>query len=154
MLKSSESCHDWTIHLILTLGSFWYLYNDANELFKPNVSKWTFIHSICPDDRLECVDCVRKAHLYIVSSADKIAAVIVISICFWHDATLTFSVIKCQPLRDWMPVGGAYVYVFLWRQCLCKDCARVTSPGTLDPNESFSEGYYQRWKEYKNILLK
>ncbi len=43
-----------------------------------------FIHSICPDDRLERVDCVRNAHLYIVSSADKIAAVIVISICFWH----------------------------------------------------------------------
>ncbi len=27
MLKSSESCHDWTIHLFLTLGSFLYLYN-------------------------------------------------------------------------------------------------------------------------------
>ncbi len=76
------------MHLFLTLGSFWYLYKNANELFKPNASKWTFIHSICPDDKLERIDCVRKAHLYIVSSVDKIAAVIVISICIWSDTLI------------------------------------------------------------------
>ncbi len=36
-----------------------------------------------------------NAHLYTVSSVDKIAAVIVISIWFWRDMTLAFSVIKC-----------------------------------------------------------
>ncbi len=55
-----------------------------------------------------------------VSSVDKIAAVIVISICFWHDMTLTFSMIKCQTISIWMPVGGAYVDVLLRRRCLCK----------------------------------
>ncbi len=82
--------------MFLTLGTFWYLYKDANELFNPNASKRTFFHSICPDDRLERANCVRKrTHiLYTVSSVDKIAVVIVISICFWHNATFTFSVIK------------------------------------------------------------
>ncbi len=47
--------------MFLTLGSFWYLYKDVNELFKPNVSKWMFFHSICPiDDRIKRVDCVRS----------------------------------------------------------------------------------------------
>ncbi len=36
---------------------------------------------------------------YTVSSVDKIAAVIVISICFWCDATFTFIVIECQTLK-------------------------------------------------------
>ncbi len=75
--------------LVLYAGSFWYLYKDANELFKPNASKRTFFHSICPDDRLKSVDCVKaNLHLYTVSSVDKIAAVIVISIIFFaFDAT-------------------------------------------------------------------
>ncbi len=48
---------------------------------------------------LKCVDCVRKwMHLYTVSNVDTIATVIVISICFWRDKTLTFSVIKCQAI--------------------------------------------------------
>ncbi len=47
------------------------------------------LHSICPDDRLKSVDCVKaNSHLYTVSSVGKIAAVIVISIIFFaFDAT-------------------------------------------------------------------
>ncbi len=62
--------------------------------------------------------CQKSASVYRIQCRQD--TVIVISICFWRDATLTFSLIKCQPLRDWMPVGGACVNVFLWRQCLCK----------------------------------
>ncbi len=42
-----------TVHLFLTLGSFWYLYKDANELFEPNASKQTFYQSTWPENRLE-----------------------------------------------------------------------------------------------------
>ncbi len=57
----------------------------------------------------DCVLCQEaNAHLYTVTIVDKIAAVIIISICFWCNVTLAFSVIKCQRLNDWMPVGGAY----------------------------------------------
>ncbi len=53
-------------------------------------------HSICSK---------ANAHLYTASIVDKIAAVIVISICFWHDATLAFSVIKCQAVK-WLNASG------------------------------------------------
>ncbi len=45
---------------------------------------------------------------------------VVISFCFWHDVTLAFSIISVKPLRDWTPVGRAYVDALLGRQCLCK----------------------------------
>ncbi len=54
-----------------------------------------------------------NAHLYTVSSVDKITAVIVISICFWRDAIMSV-------VSGWTSVGGAYVNALLWRRCLCK----------------------------------
>ncbi len=84
------------------LGPFWYLYKDTNKLFKLNASKlhlsnWqTQARGLCQK---------ANTHLYTVNCVDKIVAVIVISICFWHNATFAFSMITYQLLT---PVGGAY----------------------------------------------
>ncbi len=65
-------------------------------------------------------DSSMNTNLYTLSSVNKIAAVIVISICFWRDTTLGFSMIKCQPLvteRQW---AGP---MLMWRsggRCLCE----------------------------------
>ncbi len=89
-----------------TLGFFW------------NLPWMSCLNQTCQSKRsftpfaLLTTDCVlcqeANAHLYTVSIVDKIAAVIIISICFWRNVTLAFNVIKCQRLNDWMPVGGAY----------------------------------------------
>ncbi len=49
--------HDAIKNKLSTCSSsrFWYLYKDTNELFKPNASKPTFFHFICPDDRLNLI---------------------------------------------------------------------------------------------------
>ncbi len=125
--KSSEQSSDMIRDAIknklstyfFTLGSFWYLYKDANVLFKPNTSKRKFFYSICPNSRQTRVHglCQKvNVHLYTAPSVDKIAAVIIISICFWRVATLTFSAFRCQLLgSQWagpksMCCSGGSVY--------------------------------------------
>ncbi len=51
-----------------------------------------------------------------------------ISICFWSDATLSFSMIKC--LSDCMPVGRAYGEKITIRQCLTPEVVfmQTTAP--------------------------
>ncbi len=78
-------------------------------------------------------------HLYTVSSVDKIAAVIVILylLLTWRDATLAFSVIKCQPLAAECQWGGAYGEKMTIRRLFCRsvyanDCVQVMSPCPSD----------------------
>ncbi len=71
-----------------------------------------------------------SACLYTVSSVEKIVPVIVISIC-----SLAFSMIKCQPLSDWTPVGGAYSEKMAIRRCLALEAVsmQMTAPRWRQP---------------------
>ncbi len=57
-----------------------------------------------------------NAHLYTVSSVDKIAAGIVISICFWCDTPVQLD--QVSAISSWMPVGGAYGEKKTIRRCV------------------------------------
>ncbi len=62
-----------------------------NQTFNVQRPKQMFFHSICLNDgHTQALGLCPKmnVHLYIVSSVDKIAAVIVLSIYFWRDATV------------------------------------------------------------------
>ncbi len=69
------------------------------------------------DDWLERLCQKVNTHLYTVSSIDKIAAVIVISLCFWRDATL-IQRDKCPLSSDGSVlycIGYKYGAVTWWR---------------------------------------
>ncbi len=67
--------------------------------------------------------------------------------------------IKCQPLSDWMPVGGAYgerrlfVDVLLWRRCLCKWLFPVTSSCPLKSERDIFEAWLNKCFVYNEDVL-
>ncbi len=86
-----------------------------------------------------------NAHLYTVSSVDKIAAVIEFFICFWHDVTFTFSVIKCQDIKQLnarergyssMSCSGGSVYANV--------CAQVMLSCTSDPKQAVFGAWWNK----------
>lgn len=105
--------------LVPYVGTFWYLYKDANKMFKPNASKQTFFHvssqqaGACALSESEC------ASVYCIPGRQDRGDSDLFGI-------LAFSVIKCQAIN-----AGACDNVLEGGSVYANDCAQLTSPCSI-----------------------
>ncbi len=102
--------------LVPEAGIFWYLYKDANELFKPNASKRSSFTLFVWQSQARGPCQKENVHLYTVSSVDKIAQWIYHvnhhnSYLFLTRHNIHFQHNEEAAISSWTPGGGAYIDV-------------------------------------------